>query len=67
MILDRIEISDINKYKRAMMRELNDFRIHRNQLKQFNHHYIMEQQNNVTIIKHEVYDLADRFDNMVQV
>ena len=64
MIVDRIELSNIARYKRDMMVRLADFSDHHHKLRHLNIEEADEQHENVTFIKNEVIDLADRFEVM---
>jgi len=64
MIEDRVELSDITKYKRDMLLTLGDFKEHHKSLKHLNIEVDNENYQNVTLVKSQVIELADRFDEM---
>jgi len=63
-VVDKVELADVNAYRRDMMVALADFKAHRMELKNLNVAIETTNHENVTIIKKEVFDLADRFDEM---
>lgn len=66
MIDDRVELSDLTKSKRDMMRSLREYKEQKYTLKSLSIHNEEETKMNMLLIKNQVIELADRFDQMEQ-
>ena len=64
MLSERIEEQDLKEYKGKMNNRLQEFRDEWNELKHLSVQPEVEQEHLVHLIKNEVIDLADRFDDM---
>eukprot|EP00347_Sterkiella_histriomuscorum_P005684 403355659 len=64
MLSERIEEQDLMEYKSVMNNRLQEFRDEWNELKHIRIQPEAEQENMIHLIKNEVIDLADRFDDM---
>ena len=64
MINERVEAQDLKDYKNVMGNRLQEFREEWNELKHLRIQAENEQEQMIFLIKNEVIDLADRFDNI---
>lgn len=64
MLSERIEEQDLKEYKGIMNNRLTEFRDEWNELRHISIQPEAEQENMIHLIKNEVIDLADRFDDM---
>lgn len=67
MLSERIEEQDLKEYKGKMNNRLQEFRDEWNELKHLSVQPEVEQEHLVHLIKNEVIDLADRFDDMQRI
>lgn len=64
MINERVEAQDLKDYKNVMSNRLQEFREEWNELKHLRIQAENEQEQMIYLIKNEVIDLADRFDDI---
>jgi hypothetical protein len=66
-IEDRVELNDLNKSRKEMLKALADFTEHSRRLKDLTSTEEQTYYANVRLIKNQVLDLADQFDQMQQL
>lgn len=64
IISERVDAQDLKEYKNVMTNRLTEFREEWNELKHLRIQAENEQEQNIYLIKNEVIDLADRFDEI---
>jgi hypothetical protein len=64
MISERVEAQDLKEYRNLMTNRLAEFREEWNELKHLRIQAENEQEQMIYLIKNEVIDLADRFDDI---
>jgi hypothetical protein len=64
MIEDRVELNDLNRCRKEMLKALTDFKEHSRLLSDLNDNEEQSHYKNVRFIKNQVLDLADVFDKM---